>query len=96
MLNPSTLAPLTTDGYLSPRIADSFLSKLSGDRVGWYFAFWVDGQDREIWMFLQPKYDPNEWIYVFDTQMIWGSTWHDGVYLWDDGVYKKVDEMNSL
>lgn len=94
-LNPSTLAPLTTDGYLSPRIAESFLSKLNGERINSYFAFWIDGQDREIWMFLQPKYDLNDWIYLFDTQLVWGSEWHDGVYLWDDG-YKKIDEITDL
>ncbi len=96
MLNLSTLAPLTTNGYLSPSTADSLLSKLSGDQVGWYFAFWIDGEDHEIWMFLQPKYDPDEWIYIFDTQMIWGSLWHDGVYTWEDGQYRKIDAIEDL
>lgn len=95
MLNLSTLAPLTTNGYLSSGVANSLLSKLTGDQVGWYFAFWTDGEDREIWMFLQPEYDPNEFIYIFDTQMIWGSQWHDGVYMWDNG-YKKIDEIKDL
>jgi prepilin-type N-terminal cleavage/methylation domain-containing protein len=95
MLNTSTLAPLTTNGYLSPGVANSFLSKLVGGKVNTYIAFWTDGQDREIWMFLQPDYDVNEWIYIFDTKMIWGSQWHDGVYLFDDG-YKKIDEITDL
>jgi type II secretory pathway pseudopilin PulG len=97
MLNTSTLAPLTTDGYLSPGVAESFLSKQAGGFVNLYIAFWVDGEDREIWMFIQPDYDPNEWIYLFDTQLIWGSQWHDGVFIWDpaDNIYKKVDEFNA-
>jgi len=96
MLNRSTLAPLTTNGYLSPTIANSFLSKLQGDQVAWYFAFWIDGEDREIWMYLQPRYDPNDWIYIFDTQLIWGSQWHGGVYMWEDGEYRRVDQIVDL
>ncbi len=96
MLNLSSLAPLTTNGYLSPTIAGSFLSKLSGEQVGWYITFRTDGQDREIWMFLQPKYDLNEWIYIFRTQRIWGSQWHDGVYVWEDGEYRNIDEIENL
>jgi len=96
MLNTSTLSPLTTDGYLSQSVADSFLNKLVGQQVNSYFAFWTDGQDREIWMFLQPEYDPNEWMYVFDTQLIWGSQWHEGVYIWDDNRFKKIDELHDL
>ncbi len=96
MLNLSSLAPLTTNGYLSPTVAASFLSKLNGGQVTWYFAFWIDGQDREIWMLLQPRYDPNEWVYVFDTQILWGSQWHDGVYMWENGDYRRVDEIEDL
>ncbi len=47
-------------------------------------------------MFLQPKYDLNEWIYLFDTRLIWGSQWHDGVYLFEGGEYRKVDEIEDL
>ena len=96
MLNTSTLAPLTTEGYLSQSVANSFLSKLSGEQVMMYIAFWTDGEDREIWMFLQPEYDVNEFIYIFDTQMVFGSKWHDGVYMWEDGYYKKIDEVQDL
>jgi len=95
-LNTSTLAPLTTHGYLSPRIAESFLSKLNGEKVAWYLAFWIDGQDREIWMLLQPEYDPNAWVYIFDSQLLWGAQWHDGVYMWDNGQYRKIDEIKDL
>jgi hypothetical protein len=96
MFNTSTLAPLTTQGYLSQGVAESFLSKQYGGFVNLYITFWVDGQDREVWMFIQPAYDPNEWIYLFDTQLIWGSQWHDGVFLWDGSDYKKVDEISDL
>jgi hypothetical protein len=47
-------------------------------------------------MFLQPEYDPNEWIYIFDTQLIWGSQWHDGVYMWENGEYRKLDKIEDL
>jgi prepilin-type N-terminal cleavage/methylation domain-containing protein len=96
MLNLSSLAPLTTNGYLSPTIAASFLSKLNGGQVTWYFTFWIDGEDHEIWMFLRPNYDPNQWIYIFDTRVIWGSQWHDGVYVWEDGEYRNIDEIENL
>ena len=96
MLDHSTLAPLTTQGYLSPGVAKSFLSRQASGSVNTYISFWIDGQDREIWMLLQAAYDPNEWIYIFDTQLIWGSQWHDGVFIWDGTGYKKVDEVMDL
>lgn len=96
MLNTATLSPLTTEGYLSPQAAESFVSKQVGGQMNMYIAFWTGGPDQQYWIFMQPNYDPNEWVYIYYTEYIWGSQWHDGVYFWDGTGYKTIDEMKEL
>jgi competence protein ComGC len=95
-LNLATLAPLTTDGYLSPQVAESFIRKQAGGQIHFYWSLWIGGEDREIMMILRPAYDPDEFVYIFHTQLLWGSQFHDGVYFFAPGLgYRKIDELKN-
>jgi Tfp pilus assembly major pilin PilA len=95
-LNRATLAPLTTGGYLSPTVAQSFIRKQAGSQIWFYWSWWVGGKDQEFWLIMHPDYDPNELVYILHTQLLAGSKWHDGVYFWRPGLgYVKIDELKD-
>ncbi len=96
MLNTATLAPLTTEGYLTTQAAESFISRQVSGQLFLYLPLWTTSADQQLWVFLRPDYDPNEWVYVFHTEFIWGSKWHDGVYFWNNFEYKTIDQVKEL
>ena len=93
-LSLSTLAPLTSDGHLSAHAAASFLRKQVDNSVFIYIAPDIAGADSDILLALHPKYDPDEWIYIFHTGLLvdtYGAL--DGVYFYRDGSLIRVDQV---
>ena len=95
-LDVTTLAPLTTENYLSPAAAASFLRKQQGNQINIYIAPDVTGADSDILIGMRPKYDPTDMIYIFYTDLLDDSYGPlEGVYFYRDGQLVRVDEVES-
>ncbi|MCZ6599307.1 MAG: prepilin-type N-terminal cleavage/methylation domain-containing protein [Acidobacteria bacterium] len=95
-LDVTTLAPLTTQNYLSEAAAASFLRKQQNNQILIYIAPDINGADSDVLMAMRPKYNPTELIYIFYTDLLDDSYGPlDGVYFYRDGQLVRVDEVES-
>lgn len=79
-LDRSTLAPLSTDGYLDN--VESFVAHLQAFRVTVYFSPTVDGANDKFWSILVQDDDPRIVMLIAHTDSFTldPGTWYDGVY----------------
>jgi len=95
-LDVTTLAPLTTQNYLSRAAAASFLRKQQDNQLLIYIAPDITGADSDILIAMRPKYDPTEMVYIFYTDLLDDSYGPlDGVYFYRDGDLVRVDEVGN-
>ena len=80
IFNPTTLAPLSTRGYLSQ--PQAITGKLMDGQVTVYEFPSIAGTNTQFWAILTHKYDPSLTILVAYTNQYPDApgTWYDGVY----------------
>lgn len=77
-LDLATLAPISTEGYLSD--PEPLLAGQTAGRIAFYWAPDVDGPDSELIVVLRPEYDPDDLAYVLHTRLLDDGRWRDGVF----------------
>ena len=94
--DPDSLAPLTTEDYLTQTAAASFLRKQVDNSILIYIAPDVTHTDSDILLAMRPRYDPDERIYIFFTDLLDDSYGPlDGVYFYRDSQLVRVDEITQ-
>jgi len=94
--DPDTLAPLTSEDYLTQSVAAGFLRKQVDNTIVIYISPDVTGTDSDILMAMRPRYDPDDMIYIFYTDLLDDSYGPlDGVYFYRNSQLVRVDGVTE-
>jgi prepilin-type N-terminal cleavage/methylation domain-containing protein len=94
--DPDTMVPLITHDYLTATAAASFLRKQVDNTIAIYVAPDVTGASSDLLIAMRPRYDLDEMIYIFYTDLLDDSYGPlDGVYFYRNSELIRIDGITE-